>query len=145
VYLLAIPNIWYLWDLSFLPTRAAMTSAESCEQFALSARCAVCGNDRLQVTVIDGLSRGACSVCQHSQRLAYEKFDYTAFATRATGTSAETLQSQVNFILPHLQAGTSGLELGCAAGNLASALKNKHTFARFDGLEPSPAKKRPQR
>jgi 2-polyprenyl-3-methyl-5-hydroxy-6-metoxy-1,4-benzoquinol methylase len=119
-----------------------MTSVESSNQASPSIYCAVCGNDNLQVKVIGGLRRGACSICQHSQRLAFDKYDYTAFAMGATGESAKTLQSQISFLLPYLQPDTRALELGCAAGSLASALRKKHTFARFDGIEFSPAKEK---
>lgn len=108
-----------------------------------SISCAVCGNTFLEMRTIGGLRRAACSQCQHGQRVDYERFDYENFAMGATGAAPDRVDSQVQFVKSHLPvsgAPLRALEIGCAKGALANALKAAREFVCFDGIELSSAK-----
>jgi SAM-dependent methyltransferase len=108
-----------------------------------SITCAVCGNSQVEIRTISGLRRASCSLCQHSQRVDSENFDYGNIAMGATAVAQERLQSQAEFInaqLPANDAIISALEIGCARGDLAKTLKSMHNFGRYHGVELSPGK-----
>jgi 2-polyprenyl-3-methyl-5-hydroxy-6-metoxy-1,4-benzoquinol methylase len=101
--------------------------------------CAVCANESLLVYEIGGLKRASCSVCHHTQRIDSSNFAYENYAMGGTATSSERLQSQADFIVPHLKTGTRALEIGCAKGDLARVLRASHEFSKYDAIELSPA------
>ncbi len=101
-------------------------------------KCAVCGESNLRVTQIAGLARGSCEVCHHCQRLDIDKIDYSTVTMGRSGIESSRLDSQVHF-LERVDFGDVVLEIGCANGALARALKAKHKIGRYDGIEFSPA------
>ena len=111
----------------------AAQGSESC----LSIRCAVCAGQNLISTRIVGLERAICPSCHHSQRVDIEKIDYTSFTMGRSGMGAERMNSQIQF-LEKVELGDALLEIGCASGSLAQALRARHTL-KYDGIEISPA------
>jgi len=101
-----------------------------------TARCAVCDNRGLVVFAINGLRRGVCPECHHHQRIDIASFDYAASAMTAKGRP----ESQASFLAAHLRPKAAALEIGCASGALARFLRSRHVFARYDGVELSPAR-----
>lgn len=104
--------------------------------------CAACEAADPEIVVIGGLRRTSCPSCHHSQRVDVEPFDYTNFAMGGTGLAPERLAAQADFIAARLQDGARALEIGCAAGDLAQALRQRRSFATYDGVEFSPARER---
>ena len=102
--------------------------------------CAACEAPDPEIVMIGGLRRTSCRCCHHSQRIDVEPFDYTGFAMGGTGLSAERLAAQADFVATRLGDGARALEIGCAAGDLAQALRRRKTFAAYDGVELSPAR-----
>jgi SAM-dependent methyltransferase len=104
--------------------------------------CAACEAADPEVLVIGGLRRTSCHLCHHSQRIDIEPFDYASFAMGGTGLAPERLAGQADFIAARLNDGARALEIGCAAGDLAQALRQRRSFASYDGVEFSPARER---
>ncbi len=104
--------------------------------------CAACEAADPEVFVIGGLRRTSCPHCHHSQRIDIEPFDYTNFAMGGTGLAPERLAGQADFIAARLKDGARALEIGCAAGDLSQALRQRRSFAAYDGVEFSPARER---
>ena len=104
--------------------------------------CAACEAADPEIIVIGGLRRTFCPHCHHSQRIDIEPFDYTHFAMGSTGVAAERLRAQADFIARRLSDGARALEIGCAAGDLAQALRECRSFVTYDGVEFSPARER---
>jgi SAM-dependent methyltransferase len=102
--------------------------------------CAVCEAADPEIVIIGGLRRTACRQCHHAQRIDIEPFDYTNFAMGGTGLAPERLAAQADFIAARLRDGARALEIGCAAGDLAQALRQRRSFATYDGVELSPAR-----
>ena len=104
--------------------------------------CAACEAADPEIAEIGGLRRTSCPHCHHSQRVDIEPFDYTHFAMGSTGIAPERLKAQADFIATRLGDGARALEVGCAAGDLAQALRERRSFATYDGVEFSPARER---
>ena len=104
--------------------------------------CAACEATDPEIVVIGGLRRTSCRHCHHSQRIDIEPFDYTRVAMGSTGIAAERLKGQADFIVTRLSDAARALEIGCAAGDLAQALRERRSFATYDGVELSPARQR---
>lgn len=105
----------------------------------LNISCAVCGHGNLWITVIGDARRGTCPACQHEQRIDIERFDYAGFAMGGTGSNTDRLRSQADFVAKFLPPGASVLELGCATGQLAAALRDLVPVGHYHGIELSPA------
>ena len=103
-------------------------------------KCSVCALPFSNIVIVDGRRRNFCSGCGHSERIDKEPFDYGNFAMGSTGSYDARLQSQAQFILPHLKPGTRAIEIGCADGGLGKHLKKLHDFSRYEGVEMSPAR-----
>ena len=99
----------------------------------MNITCAICGSTGLKVFAPGGLRRGACTVCFHEQRLDFETFDYTDFAMGATGAKAARIAAQAAFIAPQCVPGARILEIGCAAGLLAQALRKLVATGTYHG------------
>ncbi|MGP8245709.1 MAG: class I SAM-dependent methyltransferase [Bryobacteraceae bacterium] len=104
--------------------------------------CAACEATDPEIVVIGGVRRTSCRHCHHSQRIDIEPFDYTRVAMGSTGIAAERLKGQADFIVTRLSDAARALEIGCAAGDLAQALRERRSFATYDGVELSPARQR---
>jgi SAM-dependent methyltransferase len=103
-------------------------------------RCSVCDAPIRTVKLIGGLRRSACEGCGHSERLDIERFDYHHFAMGSTGVGDERTSAQARFIAPYIPINGSLLEIGCAAGGLAAAIRAHSPVARYEGVEFSPAR-----
>ncbi len=101
--------------------------------------CAACEATDPAIVIIGGLRRTFCRQCHHSQRIDIEPFDYTNFATGSNGFAPERLKSQAEFIAARLRDGARAIDIGCAAGDRAQALRERRSFASYDGVEFSPA------
>jgi SAM-dependent methyltransferase len=83
-----------------------------------------------------------CNQCQHHVRVdAVATVDYSLRAIRSTYTP-ERLAEQIAFLEYGLNSDPNIFELGCARGELASAIREKFSVARYDGLEISTDRKR---
>ena len=102
--------------------------------------CAVCRSAELNIFVLGGVRRGTCGNCLHEQRVDIETYDYSKFAMGATGAGSERIADQAAFLARHLPSGARLLEIGCANGLLARALRPIVPIQRYDGLELSPAR-----
>lgn len=108
--------------------------------YELPVVCAVCGLPEPEIFTIGGLRRTFCPSCHHSQRVDVEPFDYKGFAMGGAGRTPERLAAQAGFVAPHIADGARALEIGCAAGDLAEALRRRKTFSAYHGVEFSPAR-----
>jgi SAM-dependent methyltransferase len=102
--------------------------------------CTVCGSTELEIFALGGLRRGTCRACLHEQRIDIETFDYTGFAMGATGAGTARIADQAAFLARHVPPGARLLEIGCAAGLLARALRPVVATERYEGVELSPAR-----
>jgi SAM-dependent methyltransferase len=104
--------------------------------------CAVCGSGSLlALTTATGL-RHYCPACFHGQRAGQVDFPYASRAMGSTGVAPERLSEQGDFLAAALATGgATVLEVGCAAGTLAAALRRRFAIARYDAIELSPAGK----
>jgi SAM-dependent methyltransferase len=102
--------------------------------------CTACRSAELEIFTFGGLRRGTCRACLHEQRIDIESFDYTSFAMGATGAGTARIADQAAFLVRHVPPSARLLEIGCAAGLLARALRPVVITERYDGLEMSPAR-----
>ncbi len=102
--------------------------------------CSVCGSLFSEILDFGGRRRSQCRTCGHSERIDIESFDYSAFGMGSTGATQERLRAQAGFVNRYLPSSARVLELGCAAGSLARALRERHQFERYDGVEISPSR-----
>lgn len=106
----------------------------------MSFVCTVCDSTEIKIFALGGLRRGTCRACLHEQRIDIETFDYTGFAMGATGAGTARIADQAAFLARHVPQGARLLEIGCAAGLLARALRPIVATERYEGLELSPAR-----
>ena len=102
--------------------------------------CSVCRAPFKRIVTITGLRRSNCEACGHSERIDIERFDYVNHAMGLSGVATDRLTSQADFLAPHLRTGLRAIEIGCASGDLAEALRARVSFARYDGVEFSPSR-----
>lgn len=83
---------------------------------------------------------GRCQVCHHSWRVGARALDYEG---RATGApyDEQRLDDQIAFFNEAIFRGMRVFEVGCADGKLAAALKERLRWSRYEGVEPSQARR----
>ena len=100
-------------------------------------RCVVCGGGKLE-----GLStaigvRVYCWDCFHGWRVGPSDYSYVESTMCGRGTSKARLQRQIRFFSPFAPDGASVLEIGCATGELAEAMRVQSNLERYDAVELS--------
>lgn len=108
-------------------------------------RCSVCGIPFHEIVTLGGRRRSQCRTCGHSERIDTESFDYGAYGMGSTGVAQERLGAQAAFALQNMPRCARVLEIGCAAGHLARALRERRVFERYDGVEISPLRSEAQK
>ena len=83
--------------------------------------------------------RAYCLSCFHGWRTQIDTYSYSATAMCSLGTSDERLMGQVHFFAPFCPPSARILEIGCATGELAAAVRKQLSPARYDAIELSPA------
>lgn len=103
------------------------------------AACPVCGSAHSQALNSAVGERLYCGACFHGWRLQTPDYSYSAVAMCSLGTSQARLESQTRFFAPFLPKGGAVIEIGCATGELAAAVRKTLPVGRYDAIELSPA------
>lgn len=99
--------------------------------------CIVCGAaDPATVTTSTGL-RFYCTACFHGWRPPVPEFGYSSVAMCTMATVSERQRAQVDFVRPFLGPAPRVLEIGCAGGEFAAALRSAFPAARYEAIELS--------
>lgn len=101
--------------------------------------CPVCSAAGLTVVTSPMARHADCRACHHRIRLGAAAFDYRGTEMGGRMNGAARLRSQLDFFGAAIQEDASILEIGCAAGQLAAAVRAAHPKARYAGIELSPA------
>ncbi len=101
--------------------------------------CPVCASSEAQTLVTAVGPRAYCRVCFHGWRTDRPAYPYTNTAMCGLGTSAARLKMQIAFFAPYVTDGARVLEIGCATGELAAAVRASLSIGAYDGIELSPA------
>lgn len=105
---------------------------------ANTSQCVICGSgDVVSVSTAVG-ERLYCRGCFHGWRTEIPDYSYAASIMCAKGTAPERQRSQIEFIAPFLADGASVLEIGCAGGEFAKAIRAAMPVGRYDAIELSP-------
>jgi SAM-dependent methyltransferase len=83
--------------------------------------------------------RAYCAICFHGWRLDRPRYPYSNVAMCSLGTSRERIDNQIRFFAPFTPPGASVLEIGCATGELAAAVREALPLDRYEAIELSPA------
>jgi len=101
--------------------------------------CVICGEvDPIIVASATG-QRAYCSACFHGWRPENRSYVYSDTAMCSLGTSRRRLEAQIGFFAPFTPANGSVLEIGCATGELAAAVRHMLPIGRYEAIELSPA------
>jgi SAM-dependent methyltransferase len=107
------------------------------ESEALS-NCIVCGEPRpFELSTFVG-PRAYCLSCFHGWRLEDTHFPYDQVAQVPQGTSASRVLDQIEFFRRFTPDNARVLEVGCATGELAAAVRTELNIAAFEAIELSP-------
>src|SRR4051794_2565186 len=83
--------------------------------------------------------RAYCLSCFHGWRTQENDFAYQDVAMCPVGTSQARLQRQIDFFAPFTPGGAAILEIGCATGELALAVRVRLAPRLYEAIELSPA------
>jgi SAM-dependent methyltransferase len=83
--------------------------------------------------------RAYCLTCFHGWRTQIDTYSYSATAMCSLGTSDDRLMGQVRFFAPFCPPSARVLEIGCATGELAAAVRKELSPACYEAIELSPA------
>lgn len=109
------------------------------------AACVVCGGDRLLTLASHVGERAYCTACFHGWRVDQPTFAYSNTAMCSLGTSRARLETQIRFFGRFAPDSASILEIGCATGELAAAVRESLRPAHYDAIELSPAAEQARR
>jgi len=109
-------------------------------RFSMSSlSCPICASSRTQTMTTAVGERAYCLSCFHGWRTQIDTYSYNATAMCSLGTSDERLMGQVRFFAPFCPPSARVLEIGCATGELAVAVRKELSPARYEAIELSPA------
>jgi len=115
-------------------------SSESLLKGRQTLRCVVCGSVQSRQQRSATGTRQHCGTCFHSWRTSSIAFPYASIAMCPTGTSRQRIQEQCEFIESNLKQHVPVvLEIGCATGELAEAVRSRIPITRYEAIEISPA------
>ena len=103
------------------------------------SNCVICGGASVEILSAAAGERAYCYDCFHGWRTAPTPFTYSAIAMCSLGTSAARLKGQVSFFAPFCPESARILEIGCATGELASAVRKELSPSCYEAIEISPA------
>lgn len=101
--------------------------------------CPVCGTSGAARFVSATGMRLYCRACFHGWRPHPESFPYDDVAMCPLGTLPERIDRQVGFFEAHIPGHARILEIGCATGELAAAVRRRLAPDVYDAIELSPA------
>jgi len=104
-----------------------------------SLSCPICASSRTQTLDTAVGQRAYCLSCFHGWRTQIDTYSYSATAMCSLGTSDERLMGQVRFFGPFCPPSARVLEIGCATGELAAAVRRELETSRYEAIELSPA------
>lgn len=104
-----------------------------------ASSCPVCVGVDIKTIISAVGERAYCQACFHGWRTAINHFSYSATAMCSLGTSDERLKAQAGFFAPFCPADAKILEIGCATGELAAAVRKSIKPSRYEAIELSPA------
>jgi SAM-dependent methyltransferase len=105
----------------------------------LPLTCVICGEARPTIVASATGERAYCSACFHGWRPQNPGYVYSNTAMCSLGTSQRRLETQIRFFAPFTPANASVLEIGCATGELALAVRSMLPIGRYEAIELSPA------
>lgn len=110
-----------------------------------SLSCPICASSHTQTLDTAVGQRAYCLTCFHGWRTQIDTYSYSATAMCSLGTSDERLMSQVRFFAPFCPPSARVLEIGCATGELAAAVRRELQTSQYEAIELSPAAEKARR
>lgn len=101
--------------------------------------CPVCASVDLERLNTRVGPRAYCPRCFHGWRTDQPEYEYTNTAMCSLGTTQARLNAQIAFFAPFTPMGARILEIGCATGELAAAVRSQLPISQYEGIELSPA------
>ena len=104
-----------------------------------NSACVICGGMRLEPFETSTGSRLYCLECFHGWRTSIPAENTGAAAMCVLGSASARIAAQVEFVAGFVTPDSAVLEIGCATGELADAVRQRFAVRSYDAIELEPA------